>query len=68
LQIRIATGAHVNNRKSDSHNDQQVIDNRQSRLAVQRYYASAVHPTKIVDGLPRKRGSAAADALFDEAA
>jgi hypothetical protein len=58
----------MKNRKSDSRLDQQAIDNRQARLAVRRYYASAVHPTKIVDGLPKKRGSAASEALFDEAA
>jgi len=68
LQIRIAPGAHVKNRKSDSRLDQQVIDNRQARLAVQRYYASAIHPTKIVDGLPKKRVSAADEARLDEAA
>ncbi len=56
----------MKNRKSDSGKDQQLIDNRQSRLAVQRYYASAVHPTKIVDGLPKARGSAVA--LLEEAA
>jgi hypothetical protein len=68
LQIRIATGAHVKNRKSDSRQDQQAIDNQQARLAVRRYYASAVDPTKIVDGLPKKRRSVASESLFDEAA
>jgi hypothetical protein len=68
LQIRIASGAHVKNRKSDSCKDQQAIDNQQARLAVRRYYASAVHPTKIVDGLPKKHGSASAEARLDEAA
>jgi hypothetical protein len=58
----------VKNRTSDSRQDQQIIDNRQSRLAVQRYYASAIHPTKIVDGLPKKRGSAEAGPLLNEAA
>jgi len=57
----------VKNRTYDSRQDQQVIDNRQARLAVQRYYASAVDPTKIVDGFPKKQGSPAA-VLLDEAA
>jgi hypothetical protein len=68
LQIRIAPGAHVKNRKSDSFQDQQVIDNRQARLAVQRYYASAVDPTKIVDGFPKKRASAPVEVRLDAAA
>jgi hypothetical protein len=58
----------VKNRKSDSRHDQQVMDNRQARLAVQRYYASAIDPTKIVDGFPRALGSAAAEPRLDEAA
>ncbi|HZO48191.1 MAG TPA: hypothetical protein VFB68_20005 [Xanthobacteraceae bacterium] len=57
----------MKNRTYDSRQDQQVIDNRQARLAVQRYYASAVDPTKIVDGFPKKQGSPAA-VLLDEAA
>ena len=68
LQIRIAPGVPVKNRTSDSSKDQQVIDNQQARLAVRRYYASAVDPTKIVDGFPKKRGSAAAEPRLDEAA
>ena len=58
----------MKNRKSDSFQDQQIIDNQQARLAVRRYYASAVDPTKIVDGLPKKPASVAAVALLDEAA
>ncbi len=58
----------MKNRKSDSFQDQQIIDNQQARLAVRRYYASAVDPTKIVDGFPKKLASVAAVALFDEAA
>jgi hypothetical protein len=68
LQIRIAPGAPVKNRTSNSGTDQQIIDNRQARLAVRRYYASAVDPTKIVDGFPKKRGLAADEARLDEAA
>jgi hypothetical protein len=68
LQIRIAMGAPVKNRKSDFSKDQQAIDNERARLAVRRYYASTVDPTKIVDGLPKKRGSAASEPIFDEAA
>jgi hypothetical protein len=68
LRIRIAPGEHVKNRTSNSGQDQQIIDNQQMRLAVRRYYASPVHPTKIVDGLPKKRGAAVAEAILDEAA
>jgi hypothetical protein len=58
----------VKNRTSDSSKDQHAIDNQQARLAVRRHYASAVDPTKIVDGLPKKRGSAAVGTLLNEAA
>jgi hypothetical protein len=58
----------VTNRTSNSGKDQHIIDNQQARLAVRLYYANAVDPTKIVDGLPKRRSSAAAVALFDEAA
>ena len=54
--------------ESASFNDQQILDNQRVRHAVRRYYASVADPTKIVDGFPKKRGSAVADAHLDEAA
>ena len=54
--------------ESASCNDQHILDNQRVRHAVRRYYASVADPTKIVDGFPKKRDSAAAEARLDEAA
>lgn len=48
--------------------DQEAIDIQLVRLAVRRYYASAVNTTRIVDGLPKKRDPATPESFLEDAA